>query len=156
VPDRHGAAFVPEATGDESRTDAFEFGKRRSSCSSDRHFSVSRERCAQCNGEPDGREQQCAIGYPDGRVVEVWLHRECEAFWLGDRKCPADDPPWIDDPALAFDTRGHTDGFIRSIETDALGRMKRKPARTASRAAVMAAVERAIARSEARNRGGSS
>lgn len=30
------------------------------------------QRCAQCNGEPDGKEQ---------RYGEVWLHEQCRRFW---------------------------------------------------------------------------
>ena len=44
--------------------------------------------CAQCQGPIDGKEQQVAIG---DRVV--WLHSECEWFFIKDLK-DREGPPW--------------------------------------------------------------
>jgi hypothetical protein len=39
---------------------------------------ISREKvCAQCGAEPDGTEQQCAVG-----DVTVWLHPDCQRPFL--------------------------------------------------------------------------
>ncbi len=34
------------------------------------------KRCAQCNGEPDGKEIQFG---------NIWLHKECKPFYFGER-----------------------------------------------------------------------
>jgi hypothetical protein len=33
--------------------------------------------CAEC-GDDTGVIQLCAIAWPNGKAVELWLHRECE------------------------------------------------------------------------------
>jgi hypothetical protein len=47
------------------------------------HTHTGRPVCAQCRGEPDGRERLVAYG---GETI--WLHAECERFFLQARKAP--------------------------------------------------------------------
>ena len=45
------------------------------------HIFKAEHRCAQCHGPPDGKEWLCSIG-----ESSVWLHSECEWFYLKEHK----------------------------------------------------------------------